>query len=164
MTEWSRFFPRQTIQHHSNPSLYSNHWCRRSWSWPVLWRLTRPSRTNPPKRCPFHHRRLECKSGMSRDTWRNRQIWPWSTEWSRAKANRVLTREWTGQSANTLFQQHKRRLYIWTSPDGQYQNQNDYILCKDGEALYSQQKQDLELTVAQTMCSLLQNSGLNWRK
>ena len=31
--------------------------------------------------------------------------------------------------ANTLFQQHKRKLYTWTSPDGQYQNQNDYILC-----------------------------------
>ena len=31
--------------------------------------------------------------------------------------------------ANTLFQQHKRRLYKWTLPDGQYQNQIDYILC-----------------------------------
>ena len=31
--------------------------------------------------------------------------------------------------ANTVFQQHKRRLYTWTSPDGQYQNQIDYILC-----------------------------------
>ena len=31
--------------------------------------------------------------------------------------------------ANCLFQQHKRRLYTWTSPDGQYQNQIDYILC-----------------------------------
>ena len=30
---------------------------------------------------------------------------------------------------NTLFQQHKRRLYTWTSPDGQYRNQIDYILC-----------------------------------
>ena len=30
---------------------------------------------------------------------------------------------------NTLFQQHKRRLYTWTLPDGQYQNQLDYILC-----------------------------------
>ena len=30
--------------------------------------------------------------------------------------------------ANTLFQQHKRRLYTWTSPDGQYRNQTDYIL------------------------------------
>ena len=31
--------------------------------------------------------------------------------------------------ANTLFQQHKRRFYTWTSPDGQCQNQIDYILC-----------------------------------
>ena len=31
--------------------------------------------------------------------------------------------------ANTLFQQHKRRLYTWTSPEGQYWNQIDYILC-----------------------------------
>ena len=33
--------------------------------------------------------------------------------------------------ADTLFQQHKRRLYTWTSPDGQYQNQTDYILCRE---------------------------------
>ena len=32
-------------------------------------------------------------------------------------------------TANTLFQQHKRRLYTWTSSDGQYRNQIDYILC-----------------------------------
>ena len=31
--------------------------------------------------------------------------------------------------ANTLFQQYKRRLYTWTSPDGQHQNQIGYILC-----------------------------------
>ena len=31
--------------------------------------------------------------------------------------------------ANTLFQQHKRRFYLWTWPDSQYQNQIDYILC-----------------------------------
>ena len=31
--------------------------------------------------------------------------------------------------ANTLFQQLKRRLYTWTSPDGQHRNQIDYILC-----------------------------------
>ena len=31
--------------------------------------------------------------------------------------------------ANTLFQKYKRRLYTWTSPDGQYQNHIDYILC-----------------------------------
>ena len=61
----------------------------------------------PKKWCCFHHRGLECKSRKSRDTWSNRQIWPWSTEWSRAKANRVLPRECTG-IPNTLFQQRKR--------------------------------------------------------
>ena len=39
-----------------------------------------------------------------------------------------MPRECTG-IANTLFQQHNRRLYTWTSPDGQHQNQIDYILC-----------------------------------
>ena len=67
--------------------------------------------------------------------------------------------------SNTLFQQHKRRLYTWTSLDGQHWNQIDYIFAaKDGEALHSQQKQDKDLTVAQTMNSLLPNSELNWRK
>ena len=32
-------------------------------------------------------------------------------------------------TANTLFQQHKRRFYTWTSPDSQHRNQIDYILC-----------------------------------
>ena len=63
---------------------------------------------------------------------------------------------------NTLFQQHKRRLYTWTSPDGQHRNQIDYILCSQRwKGLYSQQKQDWELTVAQIMNSLLPNSDLN---
>ena len=86
--------------------------------------------------------------------------------------------------ANTLFQQHKRWLYTWTSPDGQYRNwlysliyYIDWLYSliffiiliiffapKDGEALYSQQKQDWELTVVQIMNSLLPNSDLNWRK
>ena len=60
---------------------------------------------------------------------------------------------------NTLFQQHKRRLYTWTSPD--VNTEIRFIIffaAKDGEALYSQQKQDQELTVAQTMNSLLPNS------
>ena len=64
--------------------------------------------------------------------------------------------------ANTLFQQLKRRLYTWTSPDGQHRNQIDYILCsQDEEALYSEQKQDQELTLAYIMKSLLPNSDLN---
>ena len=39
-----------------------------------------------------------------------------------------------------------------------------FFAAKDGEALYSQQKQDQELIMAQTMNSLLTNSDLNWRK
>ena len=39
-----------------------------------------------------------------------------------------------------------------------------FFAAKDGEALYSQQKQDWELTVAQLMNSLLPNSDLNWKK
>ena len=34
----------------------------------------------PPKRCSFHYAGLECNSRKSRNTWSNRQIWPWSTE------------------------------------------------------------------------------------
>ena len=67
--------------------------------------------------------------------------------------------------ANTLFQQHKRRLYTWTS---QMVNTEIRLIvifeAKDGEALYSQQKQDQELTVAQIMNSLLPNSDWNWRQ
>ena len=64
--------------------------------------------------------------------------------------------------ANTLFQQHKRRLYTWTSPDGQYQNQIDYILCRRRWRSFIQSaKQDRELTVAQIMNSFLPNSDLN---
>src|SRR5574341_401007 len=40
--------------------------------------------------------------------------------------------------ANTLFQQHKRRLYTWTSPDGQHRNQIDYILCSQRWRTYIQ--------------------------
>ena len=64
--------------------------------------------------------------------------------------------------ANTLFQQHKRRLYTWTSPDGQHRNQIDYILCSQRwRSSIQSAKKDQELTVAQTMNSLLPNSDLN---
>ena len=66
--------------------------------------------------------------GSPRDTWSNRQVWPWSTS---ETGQRLI--EFCQENllviANTLFQQHKRRFYTWTSPDGQYQNQIDYILC-----------------------------------
>ena len=81
---------------------------------------------------------------------------------SKANPNEGFCKENALVAANTLFQQHKRRLYTWTSPDGQHRNQIDSIFAaKDGEALYSQQKQDKELTVAQIRNSLLPNSGSN---
>ena len=40
----------------------------------------RSFRTNTQKRCPFHYRGLEHKSRKSRNTWSNRQIWPWNAE------------------------------------------------------------------------------------
>ena len=91
-------------------------------------RPTRPSRTNTQKRCPFHHRGLECKSWKSINTWNNRQIWPWSMEWSRAKANRVLPREHTGHCKHPLPTTQEKTLHVditrWPTPKSY-----DYILC-----------------------------------
>ena len=65
--------------------------------------------------------------------------------------------------ANTLFQQHKRRLYTWTSPDVQHQNQIDYILCSQRRRSSIQSaKTRSELTVTQIINSLLPNSDLKW--
>ena len=64
--------------------------------------------------------------------------------------------------ANTLFQQHKKRLCTWTSPDGQYQNQIDYILCSQRwKSSILSAKTRPGVTVAQIMNSLLPNSDLN---
>ena len=93
----------------------------------------------PPKWCPFKYRGLECKSRKSRNTWSNRQIWPWSTEWSRAKANWVLPRECTGHSKHP-FQQPKRWLYTWASLDDQYRNQIDYGFLQLKMELYTVSK------------------------
>ena len=51
----------------------------------VLWWPTRLSRTNTRKRCNFNHRGLECKSRKSRDTWSNRQVWPWNAKMKQGK-------------------------------------------------------------------------------
>ena len=64
------------------------------------------------KRCPFHHRGLECKSRNSRDTWSNRQFWLWCTKWSRAKTNRVLPREHTGHSKHPLPTTQEKTLHM----------------------------------------------------
>ena len=61
--------------------------------------------------------------------------------------------------ANTLFQQHKRRLYTWTSPDGRHRNQTDYFLCS--KRWRSSIQSTKTRPGAQIMNSLLPNSDLN---
>ena len=118
-------------------ALTTNHW--RSWSWTVLWRPTRPFRTSTQK-CPFHCRGLECKSRKSRNTRSNRQIWPWHTEWSRAKANRVLPRECTGHSKQPLPTTQEKTLHMditrWSTPKSDWL----YSLQPKMEKLYTVSK------------------------
>ena len=83
-------------------------------------RSTRLFRTNTYKSCPFHYSRPESKSRKSRNTWSNRQIWPWSKEWSRAKTNWVLPREYTVHSKHPLPTTQERTLHMditrWSTP------------------------------------------------
>ena len=94
----------------------------------VLWWPIRPSRTNLPQKCSFHYRGLECKS-------RSQETPGVTGKFGLGMRNEAGQRliEFCQENAlviaNTLFQQHKRRVYTWTSPDGQHQNQIDYILC-----------------------------------
>ena len=106
----------------------------------VLWRHKRPFRTNTQKRCPFHYRGLECKSRKSRNTQSNRQIWPWNTQWSRAKANRVLLREHTGHSKDSLPTTQEKTLHMgitrWSTPKSDWL----YSLQPKMEKLYTVSK------------------------
>ena len=76
---------------------------------------------NTKKRCPLHHRGLECKSRKSRDNWCNRQVWSWSAKWSRAKANRVLPTEHIGHSKHPLPATQETTLHTdftrWSTPN-----------------------------------------------
>ena len=100
----------------------------RSWSWIVLRRPTGPSRTNTPKRCPFHYRGLECNSRKSK-TPGVTGIFGIGVQNEAGQRLTEFCQDNTLLIANTLLQQHKRRLYTWKSPDGQHWNQTDYILC-----------------------------------
>ena len=103
------FTGSQRVRHDWETSLYY-----------TIWRPTRPSRTNTQKRCPFFYRGLECKSRKSRNTWSNRQIWPWNTEWSRAKTNRLLPGECTDHSKHPLPTTQEKTLHMditrWSTP------------------------------------------------
>ena len=114
---------------------------------------------NTPKRCPFHYRNWNAKVG-------SQEIPGVTGKFSLGVQNEAGQRqiEFCQENAlviaNILFQQHKRRLYTWTSPDGQHQNQVDFILCSQ-KWRSSIQSAQTKLTVAQIMNSLLPNSDLN---
>ena len=83
---------------------------------------------NTPKRYHFHYRGLECKSGSQESPGVTHKFG--LGEQNEAGQRLIeLCQANTLVIANTLFQQHKRRLYTWTSPDGRHQNKIDYILC-----------------------------------
>ena len=95
----------------------------------VLWRPIRPSRTNTKKKdVLFITGDWNAKVGIQERTGVTGKF----DLGVQNEAGQRLT-EFCQENAlviaNTLFQQHKRRLYTWTSPDGQHQNQIDYILC-----------------------------------
>ena len=100
----------------------------RSWSWTVQWRPTRPFRTNTQKRLFFIIGDWNAKVG-SQET--PGVIGKFGLEaWNEAGKRLIeFCQENILVIANTLFQQNKRRLYTWTSPDGQHRDQSDYILC-----------------------------------
>ena len=54
----------------------------------------------------------------------------WECRVARSDFSKVARNpEFYAKSCDVVFQQHKRRIYIWASTDGQYPNQTDYILC-----------------------------------
>ena len=73
----------------------------------------------PPKVVLFILRDWNTKV-RSQVTWSKRQVWPWNTEWSRVKPNRVLLRERTGCSKHPLptIQQNTLHMDItrWSTP------------------------------------------------
>ena len=102
-------FPRQSIQYHSNPSLRPNHQCWRRWSWAVLWRPMRPSRTTPEKDVLFIIGDWNAKVG-------SQEIPGITGKFGLGVQNEAGQRltEFCQENAlviaNTLFQQHKRQL------------------------------------------------------
>ena len=77
---------------------------------------------------------------LSRNSWSNRQTWPWGTEWSRAKTNRVLPGEHTGHSKHPLPTTQEKTLHMdmtrWSTP----QSDRLYSLQPKMEKLYTVSK------------------------
>ena len=140
--------------------------CWRSWSGTILCRPLRPPRTNTKKKIFFFILADWNAKVRSQDTPGVTGKFSLGVQNEARQSLTEFCQENTLVIANTLLQQHKRRLYTWTSPNGQYWYQVDYILgiWRWRSSIPSAKKQDLELTVVQIINSLLQNSGSNWRQ
>ena len=104
------------------------------------------------------------QSRKSRDTLSNKRVWPWNTKWSRAKTE-VFLKECTGHSKHRLPTTQEMTLHMDITRWSLLKSDWLYSLKTKMEKLYTvHKKQQQELTVAQIMNSLLQNSDLNWRK
>ena len=92
----------------------------------ALWKPTRLSRTNTPKDVLFIIEDCNAKVG-------SQEILGVTGKFGLRVQNEAWQRLTDfcqeNVTASTLFQEHKRRIYTWTSPDGQHPNQMDYILC-----------------------------------
>ena len=115
-----------TLAYHGNPSLCPNQSCWRSWSWMVLWRPIRPSRTNTQNDVLFIIGDWNAKVGSQEIPGITGKFDLGVIEWSRAKANRVLPREHTGHSKHPLPTTQEKTLHMditrWSTPksDGLY--------------------------------------------
>ena len=162
MTGWSQRISKAShSKHHSNSSLCPYHWCQRSWGWLVLWRPRRPPRTNTKERYSIYHWGLECKVG-------SQEIPGVTGKFGLGEQNEVGQRltEFCQENAlviaNTLFQQDKRQLYIWTSLNGQYQNQiNDVLWIWRWKSCIQSAKTRPGTDCGSDHQLLIANSGLN---
>ena len=105
-------FPRQTIQYHGIQAYAPTNNAEEAEAERFYEDLQDLLEPTPKKRCPFHSRGLDCKSRKLRNTWSNREIWHWSMEWSRAKANRVLPRVHTGHNKHSLPTTQEKTLHM----------------------------------------------------
>ena len=127
MTEWSVCFQGKPFNI-AVSCLCPKHWCRRSRSWLGLWWPTTSSRTKTKNGVLFILGDWNAKAG-------SQEIPGVTGKFGLGVQNEAEQRlpEFCQENAlviaSSLFQQHKRLLYTWLSPNGQYPNQIDYILC-----------------------------------
>ena len=121
-------FPRQTIQYHSNPSLCPTSNAEEAEVEQFYEDVQNLLELIPQKDVLFIRGDWNAKVG-SQETSGIIGKFGLGVQNKAGQRLKEFCQENALVIANTLFQQHKRSLYTWTSPDGQYQNQIDYILC-----------------------------------